>query len=454
MKNETRQERKSIKIQTLNICIIITACILCALIYYTTNTVESRYAAVTEYTQEHVEMERKASMIQSASDYLTNQVRLYVQNMDLQYAYHYFEEVNVSQRRETALASLDQSHSDESLSASLEAAVKSSNDLMQREIYAMKLVSEANGYDDSSLPPEVVQMQLTEADMALSPEGMMEKANALVFNADYEAAKAEIMGHLSTFTDGIRTEIEQQHQNGLTDFHHALTMERILIAFMILILFLIFAGILMFVIKPLRMWQKNIENHAMLEPMGPYEFRHLASVYNNIYRQNETRAANEMLLKQKLDHDPLTGIWNRNVFQKLDTLLADTPGPLALMLIDVDHFKEINDTYGHETGDRILQKIARYLEGSLRVNDYIFRIGGDEFAGIILDLKKAHAHVIKDKIARINESLQNPEDGLPAVSLSVGVAFSSDGYHDKLYVQADKALYDVKEQGRCGCAVF
>lgn len=84
----------------------------------------------------------------------------------------------------------------------------------------------------------------------------------------------------------------------------------------------------------------------------------------------------------------------------------------------------MNDTYGHATGDEILKKVADTLQKAFRSIDYVCRIGGDEFAIVMVEMTSDLNYTIEDKIAAANERLASGADGLPAVSLSVGAAFS------------------------------
>ena len=121
----------------------------------------------------------------------------------------------------------------------------------------------------------------------------------------------------------------------------------------------------------------------------------------------------------------------------------------------MDIFKSVNDTYGHATGDAILKKISNQLRTAFRSIDYVCRIGGDEFAIIMVQMTSNLSYTISDKITAVNESLTHPDDGLPAVSLSVGVAFSDrDNPGDSIFKDADKALYKTKENGKCGCTFY
>lgn len=145
---------------------------------------------------------------------------------------------------------------------------------------------------------------------------------------------------------------------------------------------------------------------------------------------------------------------NRRSFDQILSLYEKDRSSFALILADVDVFKQINDTCGHDTGDRILKRVAALLHTAFRSTDCVCRIGGDEFAVIMVDMSRELYYTITDKIAEINGLLAVPEDGLPAVSLSAGVAFSDEnGFCGSLFRAADSALYTAKAHGRCGCSV-
>lgn len=189
----------------------------------------------------------------------------------------------------------------------------------------------------------------------------------------------------------------------------------------------------------------------MMEITGSYEFKYLALTYNDIF---EIKNANEAMLRYRAEHDPLTGIVNRGGFEQLKNMFRVKGGALGLLIIDVDKFKLVNDGYGHEVGDQVLKKVAGFLKDEFRATDYPARIGGDEFAVILTGMTEEMGAVVMRKIGKINESLLHPDDGLPQVSLSVGGAFSEQGFTDDLYKMADAALYVVKENGRCGCRFY
>ncbi len=152
-------------------------------------------------------------------------------------------------------------------------------------------------------------------------------------------------------------------------------------------------------------------------------------------------------------HDSLTHVYNRAGY---DLLLPDIDLSMTIMLlIDVDNFKHINDTYGHEVGDRILQKIAQTLERHFRAGDSVCRIGGDEFTSLMLRSDERRFDLIRERIQRINTELSNPEDGLPPVTISVGAAYGGNvSDPSELFKRADHALYDTKHNGRSGLTFF
>ena len=117
--------------------------------------------------------------------------------------------------------------------------------------------------------------------------------------------------------------------------------------------------------------------------------------------------------------------------------------------MDVDIFKSVNDTYGHATGDAILKKVSSLLKSAFRSVDYVCRIGGDEFAIVLVEMTSDLKYTIQEKITAVNQELSEPTDGLPAVSLSVGVAFSDrENPGESIFKDADKALYQSKEDGK------
>lgn len=440
-----------IKIRTLNLIMLSISCILYIFLICATVYAMQKYDAMVATTDQHIACEEISSLVANGSNYLTEQVRLYTMTMDTKHLDNYFLEAYTTRRRDTALEQLKNYHTDDEAFSYLTSALNNSNKLMEQEVYAMKLISTAQGYDMASLHEDVQNMVLSDADSALSPDAMIEKARNLVFGTDYQNAKAAIMEDIDYFVDSVIKYTQQNQKESAVLLKRSLTRQQILISILFIENLIVFFLIIRLIINPLQIYVKNIKEDKRLEFVGSYEFKYLALTYNNIFELN---AANELSLRHQAEHDPLTGLINRGAFDQLRQHFNAIQSPLSLLIIDVDKFKLVNDGYGHEMGDRVLKRVAKLLSDNFRSTDYPARIGGDEFAVILTDLSANPKELVLAKISAINETLKNPADDLPPVSLSVGGAYSEFGFTEDLYKKADAALYQVKEHGRCGCRFF
>jgi len=146
-------------------------------------------------------------------------------------------------------------------------------------------------------------------------------------------------------------------------------------------------------------------------------------------------------LRQRAISDPLTGLRHHGPFG--ERIAAATPGRTALLAIDVDDFKTVNDTYGHQAGDELLVGLARALEAALRQGDELYRIGGDEFVAVVEVPQPAEAVRIAERLASAARRTGR--------TISVGVAVRRDGEPaENTLRRADTALYEVKREGRDG----
>ncbi len=451
MESREKKSIKGIRIRTMNYGMILAACILYVMVIFVTIRVSIGYQNLSHAVDHYIECMKAADLVTEGSDYLTMKARLYAETAELKQLQDYFTELHVTRRRDQAVEELEGHQDNPEAHHYLELALEKSNDLMQREFYAMKLTAVAMGEDMETMPQEIKELKLTKEDQQLDPEAMQDKAKDLVFGSAYQDAKALITSNISYFFSNA---IETTRQNQVQSAHvleKSMARQRIYISILFVLNLVTFVMVIMLIVKPLQIYIRCIKEDKMLEIAGAYEFKYLALTYNDIY---EINAANEAMLRHKADHDPLTGVINRGGFDQLSQILKVQRIPMALLLIDVDKFKQVNDGYGHETGDLVLKKVAGLLRDNFRSNDYVVRLGGDEFAVIMVDALPEQETLIRDKVGNINRILKNPEDGLPEVSLSVGVAFSAEGFTDDLYRNTDSALYQVKEHGRCGCDFY
>lgn len=187
-----------------------------------------------------------------------------------------------------------------------------------------------------------------------------------------------------------------------------------------------------------------------LTATGGVEKPQLVAVLRDV---TERKEAEKRLMRLAL-HDALTGLPNRASFeQRIESALARcrrSGKPLALILVDLDNFKPVNDTLGHEVGDRLLVAFAVGLRGALRESDLLARLGGDEFTIVAEDLKGA-----EDAVAIAAKTLASLSDPLDVggrtirVSASIGIAVYREGDTPQtLMRRADQALYEAKGAGR------
>lgn len=152
-------------------------------------------------------------------------------------------------------------------------------------------------------------------------------------------------------------------------------------------------------------------------------------------------------------HDGLTGVYNRRRFdEKISeyVLLSRRTGrPFALLLIDADHFKRINDTYGHAIGDEVLQQLAQLIQSSVRTTDFVARYGGEEFAVLLPEIAQPDTpEVVAEKIRAAVAQAQFPGVGQVTVSIGLGLADPADNTHTALIKRVDQQLYQAKAAGR------
>lgn len=163
--------------------------------------------------------------------------------------------------------------------------------------------------------------------------------------------------------------------------------------------------------------------------------------------------------------DGLTGILNRSYWEiraKEEIVKARrNHNPLSLLMIDVDHFKRINDTYGHSMGDYVLKQVAQHLQWNLRETELLGRYGGEEFAIILIDADATSASLTGDRLREAIEqlTLQDPVDPQKhelKCTISLGVASFNDctGDYSSWVRAADAALYQAKRMGRNRCIVY
>jgi diguanylate cyclase (GGDEF)-like protein len=171
-------------------------------------------------------------------------------------------------------------------------------------------------------------------------------------------------------------------------------------------------------------------------------------------------AMDQIELRRQAALDPLTGVLNRGTFDRLaaaEVAEAHALGTsLVALMVDADHFKAINDTYGHSVGDMALRRLAETLELAVRRTDYVARYGGEEFCVLLPSAGPRDAIQIAERIRAMLTEMTVPTVNGPlilTVSIGIGVLAPTDGTVETMLLAADNALYAAKQEGRNRVAV-
>ena len=197
-------------------------------------------------------------------------------------------------------------------------------------------------------------------------------------------------------------------------------------------------------------------NDYLTRPIDRNEL--LARVRTNIRQKlyaDRLRQSVQQSIEMAL-YDSLTGLNNRRSLERRLPAMIETArargAPLTMMVLDIDHFKRVNDTYGHDVGDRVLKGFGAELRDTVRSGDLICRLGGEEFVVVMPGADAAEAARIAERARRTTESREFLVDGAAAsvsITVSIGLAEWRENWnYAELYRRADRALYRSKSAGR------
>ena len=229
-----------------------------------------------------------------------------------------------------------------------------------------------------------------------------------------------------------------------------------------LLLFVVGSGLLFqrvvghpvgYLIRSLRNISQDLTKQELIRKITHDEIGELTDALNGLLQRIRTYQAE---LVRLANTDGLTGIFNRRTFfTKGEELIKAHPQGVYFLLIDLDHFKTINDTYGHVVGDAVLEKVGGLLQGSMRtsgtrVSDIVGRLGGEEFGILMFTDNIDSAASVAERLRQTIESTPVESGGVPVLTTgSIGVAETVAGEClDDLYQRADRACYLAKDKGR------
>lgn len=223
--------------------------------------------------------------------------------------------------------------------------------------------------------------------------------------------------------------------------------------------------VLLFIVGYLTYWQQHQSNSTSLEALTVPTIFFCGAIFVLTINHLSLNTAKDVMeiysLKRQSITDPLLGIFNRRYLdERLKKEITHSQRyklPLSLFIIDIDHFKKVNDTWGHQVGDQTLKHIAELIKNAVREVDIVARFGGEELVVILPKTEPIHGHQLAERlrltIASKPISLTNHHSGETfsvEITASIGVTglTQSNAFQDNLIDSADKALYQAKQAGR------
>ncbi len=452
---EEKEEKKIIcpsgdvggfRIRNLNYLFILFLALFAFILFIVTMRLSSGYEELIRTTDEYNRIEEDARMVQTASDDLTKYTQQYVTTGDRQYLEAYFLEADVIRRRENAIRELEELKVTESLVLTLEDSVKESLNLMLLEYKGMRYAAEGYEQDNGSLPDQIQKTGLPVSDWNITDEEKLQKAQEIVFGQEFANYEMRIRDYQEKYLQQAIELMDVIQDNQRSRMEKNILIQRLGIAFIIFLGILISLVIARLIVNPLHSAVDSIARGDLVSPVkGTREIRYLSQTYNEYHQDNMEL---QRSLQLEAERDALTGVLNRRGYRMIVERLKKENYPIALLVMDIDHFKYVNDSYGHHAGDAALKMVADCLFRTFRGSDIISRIGGDEFTVIMSGVTEANKGIIEQKVASLNRTLGMSEsEDCPPVSVSVGASFSVSGYTEVLFADADSRMYKAKNSG-------
>ena len=444
-KEEIKYHKKGISLRLVTWIIAVFVFILSSALVTSLLLITKENNKVMQANTNYITIKQASNDVQLASDYLTDQVRLFVANGEKKYMDAYFFEAKTNQRREKALDTIHRLSEGTAKHAEIHdnitKAVNESKDLEKTEYFAMKLIC-----DNKGIP--YTYDEVRDADTSgVAPEDRQEVAIHAVLGTEYVDKKEIIIAHVDFAFELIDDLIRENSENSYRNLRTLIIYQTAIITANIIFAVAVVLAIIFMIIKPMNIALHQIERNDEIHSYGNREFNYIVDAYNDVRSQNEKVKER---LTYEAEHDKLTNLYNRAGYVSLFRRMR--LNKVIYSLVDADGFKEINDRCGHDIGDKVLIRIAETLEEYFtEENAFVFRIGGDEFAVIIEDANKEFNDNLVSRFEKINEELARPKGRIPGISLSVGIAHGEDDDStDTLFKKADQALYKVKQSGKSG----
>lgn len=446
------KRRKGISAQHVFITAVALVLVAFFMILFLASRIPLINQRVEKYNDQIRTYESNLSRIENCRNYFVRQARLFVENGDKVNADDYFavyNEYDIS----LMVADIKNDNLGTDSQNSLFIIADCNLNMLQMEFYAMRLAVEANGADLSAFPQEISSLSIKAQDESIKGNSveLIRRARDYLYGKEYQDNHNLFEVRISALKQRLVTSIDAQLAKAGHKLYVATLYQNICVIAVTIIINVMAILFVRYFLWPLKKYEKCIECNTPFPVGGFSELRRLSIAYNKLYQLN---MADREKLVERAERDALTGLMNQNAFSNIKAELTEYKGPMGLLVIDVDNFKGVNDEYGHDMGDRVLQRCASEISKFIVDRDRVIRLGGDEFVVIILGFTAGDEEKIANQVERLNKDLSEPFADFPALTVSVGLASSDCGYSEELFRRADQAMYSVKRNGGGGFHVY
>ena len=439
-----------VRLSHLNVLLICVGVILAALMAVSMSRTTNSVRETVTFSDNYISNQQTGGMLRDFATRMGEQAMAFVQSGEPGPAQAYEGQMAVI-NAQLEQYSPETSNSDDAGAAFLE-AVGAFRERNATEKRAMRLAADTMPQGMmKALPAFLRNAELSEDDRALSPEEKKALAVSLLTAEDYTAKEDVIrtsvdLGHRRASEEG-----KIQAENTFARVKRIVGNQTILMILVLVVAVLALIANRVLVLSPMQNSVKNLNRREPIPEEGSYEMRRLARAYNDVLKENEEKTEE---LSYTASHDALTGVYNRDAFDKVYRKIENQEH-VGLIMIDVDHFKQYNDDYGHDIGDKVLCTAVEAIRRQFCGVDHISRIGGDEFCIIMPGEDHDQAERIREKIIRINEDLAESSKKLPPITISAGIAFwDRPNPKGSLLKDADSALLELKKTRNDCCLVY
>lgn len=429
-------------IRTVGVIMVVVGLIMTFFMQFSIHDVKESYDTQMATYDSYLVSQSGLVDMKVASDALSERARNFVSTGDLEHLDRYYLYYLDENTRTSSMNSIIEMNKNVPVYNQLVNILVDVDNMSKLESEAILLALYGYEIDENDFPDQMKGKSLSAEYSSLSNEEKIEKSRSILFGDNYQNLRNDYTDNLEYSIYAMAGYYEQTKKDNQQVIYYYQNRQRVGVSMSFTFVVMVVLTIWFSVIRPLSRNIDHIERQEFLDEKGLKDMRILARAYNTMYEN--VKRDNEQL-SYEASHDSLTGLKNRNAYyMQLAELNNKT---FSFLLIDVDNFKNFNDSYGHDVGDRVLMKISRVLQDNFRMDDAIYRLGGDEIAIVLLNLTNKNRNIIDEKIGNIRNDLLKKDDDVPEIRISVGVTFSSGELDiEKIYKEADIALYQAKEE--------